>query len=316
MRVFLCPVCQGKRLKPEVLSVTIADKSIDRIVSLTIERALEFFRFLEKEANRSESAVLAERERKIGRQIIKEIIVRLEFLFNVGLDYLTLDRAATTRSGGEAQRIRLATQIGSRLSGVIYILDEPSIGLHQRDNERLISTLKDLRDLGNTVIVVEHDQGMIESSDWVIDIGPGAGTDGGEVVAEGTAKKISQSPKSITGKYLSGKLSVSSPKAYRPGNGKSIKILEAEEFNLKKVSVEIPLGKFVCITGVSGSGKSTLMNDILANRQSAARRAPIRLPIPALSRLFATCIRNFRKRASADIQPADSVLMSKAAGAM
>ena len=264
MRVFLCPVCQGKRLKPEVLSVTIADKSIDRIVSLTIERALEFFRFLEKEANRSESAVLAERERKIGRQIIKEIIVRLEFLFNVGLDYLTLDRAATTLSGGEAQRIRLATQIGSRLSGVIYILDEPSIGLHQRDNERLIATLKDLRDLGNTVIVVEHDQGMIESSDWVIDIGPGAGAHGGEVVAVGPAKKIAQNPKSITGKYLSGKLSVSSPKAYRPGNGKSIKILEAEEFNLKKVSVEIPLGKFVCITGVSGSGKSTLMNDILA----------------------------------------------------
>ena len=270
MRISPCPTCGGKRLKPEVLSVTVGGKPVDQVVQLTIERSLEFFKHLEKESQKKSSGIMTEREGKIGRQIMKEIITRLEFLHNVGLDYLTLDRTATTLSGGEAQRIRLATQIGSSLSGVIYILDEPSIGLHQRDNERLIETLKHLRDLGNTVIVVEHDEGTILSSDWVIDIGPGAGAHGGNVVAQGTPNAVMKSAKSITGKYLSGKLSIAAPKQYRKGNGRSLTIQDAEEFNLKKVTVEIPLGKFVCVTGVSGSGKSTLINDILAKALSQA----------------------------------------------
>lgn len=254
MRVFPCPTCNGKRLRPEVLAVTIADQSISQVSQLTVEQAKDFFSGLK----------LTIREEKIAAQIFKEIKARLEFLINVGLAYLTLDRAASTLSGGEAQRIRLATQIGSSLMGVVYILDEPSIGLHQRDNTRLIKTLKNLKDLGNTVIVVEHDEEIILEADHVIDVGPGAGEHGGKIVAQGTPQQIMKHPTSLTGRYLSGKEKISEPKAYRKGNGKNIQILGAEEYNLKKIDVEIPLGKFVAITGVSGSGKSTLMTEILA----------------------------------------------------
>lgn len=254
MRVFPCPTCGGKRLKPEVLAVTIADQSVSQVAQLTVDQAKDFFGGLKQTA----------REIKISTQILKEIIARLEFLINVGLSYLTLDRAASTLSGGEAQRIRLATQIGSSLMGVVYILDEPSIGLHQRDNTRLIKTLKNLRDLGNTVIVVEHDEEIILEADHVIDVGPGAGEHGGKIVAEGTPQQIMKNPASLTGKYLSGKELIAQPKVYRKGNGKKIEIVGAEEYNLKNITVEIPLGKFVAITGVSGSGKSTLMTEILA----------------------------------------------------
>lgn len=271
MRVLKCPVCLGKRLKPEVLAVTVVGKSVDKVVDMTVEDAFEFFKAVSlqkinpkgKDSHLPESA-LTKRDMNIARQILKEITERLSFLHNVGLDYLTLDRSASTLSGGEAQRIRLATQIGSSLVGVIYILDEPSIGLHHRDNNKLIETLKMLRDLGNSVIVVEHDEETILESDHVIDIGPGAGEHGGYVVAEGSPKQIKANPKSITGQYLSGKKKIEPPKSYRKGSGKSLKIIGAEEFNLKKVNIDIPLGKFVCITGVSGSGKSTLMTDILA----------------------------------------------------
>ena len=258
MRVLLCPACQGKRLKPEILGVKIADLSIYDITEQTIDSAKKFFAGLEK------SKILSARDKKIGAQILKEINTRLEFLLNVGLDYLTLSRPAVTLSGGEAQRIRLATQIGSGLTGVLYILDEPSIGLHQRDNDKLINTLKGLRDLGNTVIVVEHDEAMMMAADHIIDIGPGAGAHGGKLVAEGTGAQIKKSAKSLTGQYLSGKKSISAPKKYREGNGLSIKIIGAGEHNLKNIDVEFPLGKFIAITGVSGSGKSTLMTDILA----------------------------------------------------
>ncbi len=258
MRIFACPTCHGKRLKPEALSVTVQGMDIASLCSLSIKQLREAF--INFKFNT--------REQKIAAPVVKEVKERIEFLHNVGLDYLTMDRSAATLSGGEAQRIRLATQIGSALMGVIYILDEPSIGLHQRDNERLIETLKTLRDLGNTVIVVEHDADTIEAADHVIDIGPGAGKHGGEVVAEGTPAEIMKNKKSITGLYMSGKESIDPPKQYRKGNGKSIKILGAEEFNLKNVDVEIPLGKLVCITGVSGSGKSTLMIDILAKALS------------------------------------------------
>lgn len=254
MRVFPCPTCNGKRLRPEMLAVTIADHNISQVSQMTVEGTLEFFNGLK----------LTAREEKISAQIFKEICARLEFLINVGLSYLTLDRAASTLSGGEAQRIRLATQIGSSLMGVVYILDEPSIGLHQRDNTRLIKTLKNLRDLGNTVVVVEHDEEIILEADYVIDVGPGAGEHGGKIVAAGTPKEVMKNPASLTGKYLSGKESIASPKKYRPGNGKKIQILGAEEYNLQNIDVEIPLGKFVAITGVSGSGKSTLMTEILA----------------------------------------------------
>ena len=258
MRIFACPACQGKRLKPEALSVTMQELNIAEVCAFSIEQLRAKLSAMKFNA----------RDQKIAAPVIKEIKERIEFLHNVGLDYLTLDRAAATLSGGEAQRIRLATQIGSALMGVIYILDEPSIGLHQRDNARLIETLKVLRDLGNTVIVVEHDADTIESADHVIDIGPGAGKHGGEVVAEGDPAAIKKNKHSLTGLYLSGKESIPAPKQYRKGNGKSIKIIGAEEFNLKSVDVEIPLGKLVCITGVSGSGKSTLMIDILAKALS------------------------------------------------
>ncbi len=262
MRVLICPSCSGRRLKPEILAVTVAGKSIDEITSISILETQKFFEDLEN------SKTLSARDKKIASQILKEIRTRLFFLLNVGLDYLTVGRAANTLSGGEAQRIRLATQIGSALVGVLYILDEPSIGLHQRDNDKLINTLKELRDLGNTVIVVEHDETTMEESDWVIDIGPGAGSHGGEIVAEGTIEDIKANPKSLTGKYLAGKRTITAPGTYREGNGKSINIIGATENNLKNIDVELPLAKFVAITGVSGSGKSTLMTDILAKTLS------------------------------------------------
>jgi excinuclease ABC subunit A len=256
MRIRQCPSCHGKRLKPEVLGVTVGGKGIVEVSGMNIEVASNFYKNLIDSLNQKDTA--------IAKQVLKEINARLSFLLNVGLSYLSLDRAADTLSGGEAQRIRLATQIGSGLTGVLYILDEPSIGLHQRDNSRLLQTLKDLRDLGNTVIVVEHDEETIREADWVADIGPGAGKHGGELVAEGTPKQIEKNPKSLTGLYLSGKEFVEVPKRRRPGNGRKLSIVGAEEFNLKNINVDIPLGKFVCVTGVSGSGKSTLFHDILA----------------------------------------------------
>jgi excinuclease ABC subunit A len=267
MRVHLCPTCQGRRLKPEALAVTVADHSIDQVVAMTIEHAETFFTKLgggngKNTSNRG--ALLTVRQMTIAKQVLKEIRARLKFLNDVGLSYLTLDRTASSLSGGEAQRIRLATQIGSSLVGVIYILDEPSIGLHQRDNGRLIQTLKRLRDLGNTVLVVEHDGETIRQSDYVIDIGPGAGEHGGEVVAAGKPTQIMKAKHSITGRYLSGKERIEIPKTTRSGNGKSIIVKGARAFNLKNITVTIPLGKFVCITGVSGSGKSTLMTEVLA----------------------------------------------------
>ncbi|MEK9181339.1 MAG: excinuclease ABC subunit UvrA [Patescibacteria group bacterium] len=254
MRLKKCPVCRGTRLKPEILAVTIAGSSVIDVASKSVDDALAFFQGLK----------LTERETKIASQVIKEISSRLKFLQNVGLNYLTLDRTADTLSGGEAQRIRLATQIGSGLTGVLYILDEPSIGLHQRDNNRLLVTLKALRDLGNTVIVVEHDEDTILAADYVIDIGPGAGKHGGEVVFAGTTTQLKRDRKSSTGRYLAGVESIEIPKNRRRGNGKKLAIIGASEFNLKKIDVELPLNKLVCLTGVSGSGKSTLLNEILA----------------------------------------------------
>jgi len=258
MRILTCPTCSGKRLKKEFLAIKVGDKSIYDISSQPINMIADYFTQI------SEGKILGAREQKIAVQIIKEIKTRLAFLSNVGLNYLTLDRSANTLSGGEAQRIRLATQIGSALMGVLYILDEPSIGLHQRDNDKLISTLKELKDLGNTVIVVEHDEATMEASDWIVDIGPGAGEHGGELVAEGTPSEIKNNKNSLTGQYLSGKKSIPVKKSYRKGLGRNIKITGASEHNLKNIDVEFPLGKLVAITGVSGSGKSTLMTDILA----------------------------------------------------
>ncbi|MCL6590646.1 MAG: excinuclease ABC subunit UvrA [Firmicutes bacterium] len=253
MSVKPCTACQGARLKKETLSVLLNGKNISEVTSFSVIDAMEFLKKLE----------LTPREEAIARLVLKEIYERLGFLINVGLDYLTLDRAAGTLSGGEAQRIRLATQIGSSLVGVLYILDEPSIGLHQRDNRRLISTLKGLRDLGNTVIVVEHDEEMIREADFIVDIGPGAGVHGGDVVIAGKLDDVIKHPTSITGKYLSGELRIEVPKRRRSPNGKYLVIEGAREHNLKGIKAEIPLGLFVCITGVSGSGKSTLINDIL-----------------------------------------------------
>jgi len=253
-----CEVCQGKRLKPEALAVTVGGKSIDQIVEMPIVENQEFFRKLKLKNN----------QLKIAQSIVKEILNRLQFLIDVGLDYLTLDRKADTLAGGEEQRIRLATQIGSKLTGVLYILDEPSVGLHPRDQNRLIETLKKLRDLGNSVIVVEHDPQTIKVADWIVDVGPGAGKHGGKVIFEGTPQKILKS-KNLTGEYLSGKKKVelknSKPKKENAAKGqKYLAIKKAAEHNLKNINVKIPLGKFVCLTGVSGSGKSSLMNDILA----------------------------------------------------
>lgn len=248
-----CPECHGARLKPIVLSVTIGDKNIKELCDLPVTAAVSFFKELR----------LGERENKIAAPIVKEVISRLEFLNTVGLGYLTLSRAAATLSGGESQRIRLATQIGSSLMGVLYILDEPSIGLHQRDNEKLLGALKNLRDQGNTLIVVEHDEDTIRSADYVVDIGPGAGIHGGEVVFSGTVEELKQCRNSVTADYLTGRRKIEVPAKRRKGNGKKLKIWGASENNLKHCNVEIPLGKFVCVTGVSGSGKSSLINGIL-----------------------------------------------------
>lgn len=258
MRVWPCPTCKGKRLKPDALGVTVTGKNISEVTASTVEQAGVFFDSIAKPKS------LTDREATIAKQILKEIRARIGFLQNVGLDYLTLDRAASTLSGGESQRISLATQIGSSLVGVLYILDEPSIGLHQRDNAKLIETLKALRDLGNTVLVVEHDEETIRAADHVVDIGPGAGEHGGVVVAQGSPKEIARNPRSLTGQYLSGKKFIPNPKHYRRGNGKILTIKGANEFNLQKLTVKLPLGMFVCITGVSGSGKSTLITDILS----------------------------------------------------
>jgi excinuclease ABC subunit A len=257
-----CPVCKGRRLKPEALAVTIGGRHIVDITRLTVSEALDWVAALEKE----KSSPLNARAKQVARQVLKEIRTRLGFLVDVGLDYLTVDRSATTLSGGEAQRIRLATQIGSGLMGVLYILDEPSIGLHQRDNARLIRTLIGMRDIGNTILVVEHDEETIRTADWIVDIGPGAGEHGGEVVAEGTIDDILREPRSLTGAYLSGRRRIPMPTRRRSAKGDALVVRGAAEHNLKHVDVRIPLGVFVSITGVSGSGKSTLVNEILYRR--------------------------------------------------
>lgn len=254
-----CPVCHGARLKPEVLSILIGGKNICQVTALTVRDCLKFFAALK----------LTPRQELIARQVLKEITARLQFLNDVGLDYLTLDRSAGTLSGGEAQRIRLATQIGSGLTGVLYILDEPSIGLHQRDNGKLLETLKHLRNLGNTLIVVEHDEETMYAADEIVDIGPGAGEHGGQVVAQGTAEEIKRVEYSVTGQYLSGRKFIAVPKQRRSGDGRYLTVKGARGNNLKNIDVQIPLGVFTVVTGVSGSGKSTLINDILYNALAA-----------------------------------------------
>ncbi|WKZ51672.1 MAG: excinuclease ABC subunit UvrA [Anaerolineales bacterium] len=265
-----CPTCGGKRLRPEAIAVTVDDANIIDVTGWPVIQTQEWAAKLGKK--------LTSRQKAISERILKEIVERLTFLVNVGLDYLTLNRSAATLSGGEAQRIRLATQVGSRLVGVLYVLDEPSIGLHPRDNTRLLDTLKGLRDLGNTVLVVEHDSDTILTSDWVVDLGPAAGEHGGRIIAEGTPKQILAHPKSLTGAYLSGRKQVAVPRERRTGNGRKLKIVGARANNLKNIDVTIPLGKLVCITGVSGSGKSTLMTDVLyealAGKLMGARTQP------------------------------------------
>jgi len=256
-----CPDCGGRRLKKSVLAVTVGGLSIAEFSDLSAAKALEFIDSLE----------LSERDAVIAERIIKEIRARLGFLVSVGLGYLTLSRSASTLSGGESQRIRLATQIGSSLVGVLYILDEPSIGLHQRDNEKLLTTLRHLRDLGNTLIVVEHDEDTMRSADCIIDIGPGAGVNGGRVVCKGSIEDICACEESITGQYLSGKRAIPVPETRRCGNGHSLKIMKAAENNLKDIDVEIPLGRFICVTGVSGSGKSSLVNEILYKKLASEK---------------------------------------------
>jgi excinuclease ABC subunit A len=249
-----CPSCRGMRLKKEILGVTVGEKNIVDATDMSIDHAKEFFAKLD----------LTTYERAIVKKVLQEITSRLSFLQNVGLKYLTLSRSAATLSGGEAQRIRLATQIGSALQGVLYVLDEPSIGLHQRDNARLISTLKQLRDLGNTVIVVEHDQETMQIADYLLEIGPGAGKHGGMVIAAGTPQELIKNPASVTGQYLSGKKEISIPKTRRKGNGKEIVIRDAHHHNLQHINVTVPLGTFIGVSGVSGSGKSSLIHGILA----------------------------------------------------
>ncbi len=257
MRITPCHECGGQRLKPEALAVTVGGKNIAEVTEMSIEKLQHFLEKLE----------LTKQQNLIGGQILKEIRARIRFLMDVGLDYLTLGRATGSLSGGEAQRIRLATQIGSGLVGVAYILDEPSIGLHQRDNDKLLGTLKHLRDLGNSVLVVEHDEDTMREADYIVDIGPGAGEHGGEVVAVGNAEEIMANPSSITGAYLSGKVKIPVPEVRKEPTG-WLEIKGAKENNLKNVDVKIPLGIMTCITGVSGSGKSSLINEILYKRSS------------------------------------------------
>ncbi|MBF1015620.1 MAG: excinuclease ABC subunit UvrA, partial [Candidatus Nanogingivalaceae bacterium] len=262
MRVRKCQTCGGKRLKPVVLAVTVAGLNIVEICDLAIDEAVELFKNLE----------LNEQQKFISTQILKEISSRLGFMNNVGLNYLELSRAANTLSGGEAQRIRLATQIGSGLQGVLYVLDEPSIGLHQRDNDKLIATLKNLRDLNNTVLVVEHDEDTIRAADWLVDVGPGAGVNGGMIVASGTPEEVSKNPKSLTGKFLSGEDKIQTPKNRRKiQKNEKLVIKNARENNLKNIDVEIPLGVMTVVSGVSGSGKSTLVNEILSKELLARK---------------------------------------------
>ncbi|MCL0087543.1 excinuclease ABC subunit UvrA, partial [Dehalococcoidia bacterium] len=256
-----CPVCQGQRLKPESLAVTIEGRNIYQVTSFSIAEALEWVELLS--GGRGSKPVLSPREQVIARQILKEIRARLGFLMNVGLDYLTLDRPSGSLSGGEAERIRLATQIGSGLMGVLYICDEPTVGLHPVDGSRLIETLKGLRDLGNTILIVEHDEAMMRAADWIIDLGPGAGEYGGEIVASGPIDAIMSCPRSLTGQYLTGAREIPLPEKRRRGSGNELIIKGARENNLKGIDVALPLGAFICITGVSGSGKSTLIDEIL-----------------------------------------------------
>lgn len=268
MSIIVCPECNGRRLRPESLAVTVGGLNISELCDMSIKEELKFI----------ESLQLSEREHIIADRILKEIKERLTFLVDVGLNYLTLSRASSTLSGGESQRIRLATQIGSSLMGVLYILDEPSIGLHQRDNDKLIATLKRLRDLGNTLIVVEHDEDTMLEADYIVDIGPGAGVHGGKVICAGTVEEIMACEESLTGQYLSGKRKIEVPEKRRKGNGKKLTIIGARENNLKNIKVDLPLGEFICITGVSGSGKSTLINEILFKRLArdlnGAKHAP------------------------------------------
>ena len=254
-----CPTCHGRRLRRESLAVTVGGIDIDTFCHKSVTEALDFMEHLE----------LTETQQMIAAQILKEIKNRLGFLRSVGLQYLTLSRSAASLSGGESQRIRLATQIGSSLMGVLYILDEPSIGLHQRDNDKLLKTLQDLRNLGNTLLVVEHDEDTMRAADYIVDVGPGAGVHGGEIVAAGTPEEVMNTPGSITGDYLSGRRKIPVPEHRREGNGKHLKIFGARENNLRGVDVDIPLGTFTCVTGVSGSGKSSLVNEILYKKLGA-----------------------------------------------
>jgi len=281
MRTMVCPVCKGMRLKPEVLAITIGDKSISEMVTIPIEDLyVHFQQYIKtdnktakekkkKETDDEKNNSMTKTERLVSERVAKEVLERLSHLLEVGLGYLTLDRSAMTLSGGEAQRVRLASQLGSSLSGVIYILDEPSIGLHPRDNQRLIGTIRKLKELGNSIIVVEHDEAMIEAADYVFDVGPGAGEYGGEIISEGTPQQIKKDKNSLTGQYLSGKKAIPMQKKRKvTANNKKLSIIGAKAFNLKNIDVDIPLGKLVCVTGVSGSGKSTLVLDILGKSLS------------------------------------------------
>lgn len=290
MREEICDACRGKRLRPEALAVRVLDRSIAALVTQPLDELLVLFEHIGANGKNGKAngkgktpaaaPPLADDEQKIAKQIIKEVKERLINLIAVGLEYLTLDRPGATLSGGEGQRVRLATQLGSQLAGVIYILDEPSIGLHPRDTGKLIETAKRLRDEGNTVIVVEHDAAIMDAADYMVDVGPGAGELGGEIVAVGTAEQIKRNPKSLTGAYLAGRKKIDLPKTYRKGNSKSITITGATAFNLKKIDVKIPLGRFVCVAGVSGSGKSTLILDILGRALAARFHGAKDLPAP------------------------------------